>query len=110
MLIHILNLLLIQVIVVFIIDISGVIHYIKQWIWKILRGTKKYPDEFELKPLSCSLCMMFWIGLIYLLITHTLTIPMIAYVTILSYTTTSTNLLLRGIKNNVDKLIDMIWM
>lgn len=110
MLTPILDLLLIQCIIVFITDISGITHYIKKWIWKYLRGTTNYPPSFELHLVECSLCQTWWIGLIYLIITHNISIPMIAYVAALSYLTTSTNLLLRGVKNNVDKLIDALWM
>ena len=40
----------------------GIIDEIKILIWKWLR--KEPYKEYRLKPLDCSLCMSFWIGLI----------------------------------------------
>lgn len=61
----ILDILLIDIIVCIIIDISGIIDEIKIMIWKWLR--KEPYKEYRLKPLDCSLCMSFWIGLIYII-------------------------------------------
>lgn len=62
----ILDLFLITIIICFIIDISGIIDTIKNIIWKwVFNGNREY-REFRLKPLDCSLCMTFWIGLIYI--------------------------------------------
>ena len=57
----ILELLLITTIICFIIDISGIIESIEWWLSKWLKVNCKIP-----KPFSCSLCMTFWIGLIWI--------------------------------------------
>jgi hypothetical protein len=57
----ILDLFLITIIICFIIDISGIIESIEWWLSKWLKVPCKIP-----KPFSCSLCMTFWIGLIYI--------------------------------------------
>lgn len=76
----ILSLLLIQVIVVFIVDISGAIESLKSGLkWILTKGAMKGSD-YDLKPWSCSLCMSWWCGLIYLLVTGHFTIPYIAFV------------------------------
>ena len=35
--------------------------------------------NYSLKPIDCSLCQTFWWGLLYLVLTHTLSLMMIAY-------------------------------
>lgn len=57
----ILDLFLITIIICFIIDISGIIESIEWWLSKWLKVNCKIP-----KPFSCSLCMTFWIGLIWI--------------------------------------------
>lgn len=79
-----LNLLLIQFIVAAIIDDSGVIDSIKRLISRILTKGKIETTNFDIKPFSCSYCMNFWIGLIYLFCVGKFTIPYIAFVLLLS--------------------------
>lgn len=57
----ILDLFLITIIICFLIDISGIIESIEWWLSKWLKVNCKIP-----KPFSCSLCMTFWIGLIWI--------------------------------------------
>lgn len=57
----ILELLLITTIICFIIDISGIIESMEWWLSKWLKVNCKIP-----KPFSCSLCMSFWIGIIWI--------------------------------------------
>ena len=63
-----LNLLCIAVIVVFLIDISGIVDTVKGWIWKWIVRDKPYKN-FQLKPFDCSLCMTHHICLLFALIT-----------------------------------------
>lgn len=81
-----LDLLLLACIIVFIIDLSGFIPEISERIWKILYKNVKYVDWIIPKPFSCSLCMFFWIGIIYLIFTG-LSLYMVAYVALLAYLT-----------------------
>ena len=81
-----LKLLLISLIIVYIIDISGVVdEFIRPLVIRALKLPKN--ANLKLKPISCSLCMMFWVGLIYLLIVHAFTIPNIAIVCGFSFLT-----------------------
>lgn len=57
----ILDLFLITIIICFIIDISGIEDTIEWWLSKWLKVNCKIP-----KPFSCSLCMTFWMGLIWI--------------------------------------------
>lgn len=77
------NLLVLTFIIVFIIDLSGIIEEVENMIAKRLKVHKVHIP----KPFSCSLCSTWWIGLIYLLIIGQFTIPMIGYVALLAYLT-----------------------
>ena len=56
------NLLMISFIICFIVDISGIIESIESALSKWLKGKAQIP-----KPFNCSLCMTFWVGLIYVM-------------------------------------------
>ena len=79
----IINILLITLIVVFIVDLSGIIDTLKYWIWKKF---VKYGDyhNLQLKPLDCSLCMTWWINLIYIIAIGKFTIPYLAFISLCS--------------------------
>lgn len=80
------NLLIISNILVFVIDVSGFVQEMETLIHK--HFFPKYPREAISipKPFSCSLCLTFWTGLIYLIFTK-ITIPLIGYVCLLSLLT-----------------------
>ena len=78
------NLLLIAAIVVFIVDISGAVDSLKSGLKWILTKGKMKNSDYQLKPFDCSLCMVFWTGIIYLLITNNFTLPYLAFVCLLS--------------------------
>lgn len=102
------NLLLISLIVVFIVDISGVVDNLKSGIKWLLTKGKMSGSEYRLKPLDCSLCMIFWICLIYLLIIGKFTLPYIAFTCLLatfSAILKNTILLLEDIINKIIQLI-----
>ena len=61
------NLFLISVICVLIIDLSGFIDSLKYGLSKLLTKNKLASIDYRLKPIDCSLCMSFWISLIYIL-------------------------------------------
>lgn len=77
------NLLIIQLLIVFIIDLSGIIEELEKMLAKWLKAHKVHIP----KPFSCSLCSTWWIGLLYLIIIGKFTIPMIGYVALLAYLT-----------------------
>lgn len=59
------ELFLIAIVLVFIIDLSGFMSSLKRAISKYLIGIPR--DDYDLKPFGCSLCMTWWVCLIYLL-------------------------------------------
>lgn len=65
------NLILIQIICVLLVDVTGVIEDMLTPIVRWLSGTKIGTIG---KPFSCSLCMTFWTGLIFLLATGNFTL------------------------------------
>lgn len=73
------DILLLAVIVVIIIDISGITDSIKSLIKKIVTKGMMSDPNYSLKPLDCSFCLTFWSGVVYMLITHSLSLWMTAY-------------------------------
>lgn len=78
-----LNLFLIAVIVVIIIDISGITLSIKSSIKRLLTKGRMSDPNYSLKPLDCSFCMTFWTGLVWLLVTHSFSLWMLTYLLLL---------------------------
>ena len=104
----IIELILIQLIIVFIIDLSGAVESFKLFLSKILTKGKIQTTNFDLKPFTCSLCSTWWIGLIYLLICHSFTIPYIALVALLSFLTPLSSSILLLIKDLAIFLINKL--
>lgn len=71
--------------IVYIVDLSGFTDTWKEWLSKILTKGKITTSNYSFRPFSCSLCMTFWCGLIYLFVTNSFTIPMFGYVCLMSY-------------------------
>ena len=106
----IIELILIQLIIVYIIDLSGAVESFKLFISKYLTKNKIVTTNFSIKPFDCSLCSTWWIGLIYLLICHSFTIPYIALVALLSYLTPLSSSILLLIKDLAIFLINKLNM
>lgn len=104
----ILDLYLITLIVVFIIDYSGFIDSLKFAISSLLTKGKIKTTEFRIKPFDCSLCMTFWVGLIYLLITGQFTLFGITIVCIFSALTDTLYNIILLIKDVITYIINKI--
>lgn len=96
------DLLIITLVLVFIIDLSGIIGEIERMMQKKLQ--RKVVIR---KPLSCSLCMTWWTGLIYILITG-FSIPMLGYVALLSFLTPIFKDMLLVIRELMQKVLNLI--
>ena len=103
-----LELLIITAIIVFVVDLSGIILVLKKKLWKTLYGIIPFKEDWSLKPFDCSLCMTFWIGLLYLIITGSFTIPFIGYVCLLSFLTPIIQEMLLTIKDLLIRLIRIL--
>lgn len=98
---------MVALVVIYIVDLSG---FTQTWlnVLSLYRGrTIK-----ELKPFSCSLCMVWWIGLGYILTTGHLNLPMVAFVALLSFLSVPLGqvlILMREFLNSIiSKLMDLL--
>lgn len=60
------NILIIATLCCFIVN-SGAVDSLKRLIWRWLKGKTPYKD-YSLKPLDCELCLTWWSGLSYTII------------------------------------------
>lgn len=107
-----LELLILTVIICYLIDLSGIIGSVKWFIWKrICKGIGR-PENIRLKPFECSLCMTFWIGLIFLILTAQLSLINVLMVCLLSFLSKNVTGLLRWIQEALvaleERLYDLI--
>ena len=109
MLTTIINLILIQLILVFLIDLSGAMNSLKMVLSKWLTKGTIESTNYRIKPLDCSLCMTFWVGLIYLFAIHSLTLPLAGLVCLLAFLTPVASDALRLVKDLITKLINWIY-
>lgn len=100
------DLLCLQMILVYLIDLSGASQSIRRLLSRILTRGKIESDKYQLKPFTCSLCMMWWIGLFYLIYYNELTLYNLLAVCVLSFLTTPTKDLLLRIRESLIKLIN----
>ena len=98
------ELLLITLMIVYIVDISGAIE---EMVEPMLARILKVKRVKLKKPWSCSRCLTFWVGMIYLLVTWTISIPYMAYVCLLSMLTPFFNNLLLMLYEKLNKLTDI---
>lgn len=68
------ELLLVAAIVVYIVDLSGFTQTWLGWLSKLLKGPVR-----QLRPFSCGQCMTWWCCLLWLLLRHQFTLPLVAY-------------------------------
>lgn len=98
-----LNLLIITLMIVYVLDISG---FVDDGIQPFFR--KHFKAQLKTKPFLCSVCMTHWIGLLYIIITGTFSIPMWGYVCLLSMLAPVFYNLLIGIKEFLLKITNNI--
>ena len=104
------NLFILTCIIVFIIDLSGFVdEMVKRLYYKYIKVGDYHTLIPKLKPLTCSLCLSFWAGIIYLLITSQFTILMIGYVCLLAFLSPVIGDILVMIKDAVNKIINLIY-
>ena len=103
-----LSLILIQLIVVFIVDISGVVDSFKSLLSRVLTHNRLRGSDYRLKPFDCSLCSTFWCGLAYLIITHSLSLLTLTALCYLSATTPITLSIFNTIYDLFIKILDKI--
>ena len=97
------DLFLIQFIIVNLIDLSGFIQELETMLGKWLHIRAKIP-----KPFSCSYCLTWWVGLIYLIATGNFTLPYIAILLTFSYLTECTRELIYLFNDIIIKILQII--
>ena len=82
----IINLILLTITICFVVDVSGFFTFVKKFVASRLEGKYKNikPEDIKIPFITCSLCSVWWAGLIYLLFVGKFTIPYIAFVAFLS--------------------------
>lgn len=100
-----LDLFLLSVIVVIIIDLSGVVDHFKSFLKRILTGGMMSDPNYSLKPIDCSFCMNLWTGLVYLLITGSVSLWMITYLLLLCVLTPVTGSVIVLIRETLLKIL-----
>lgn len=81
------DLLFITLIIVFIIDLSGVTFSIKRLISFLVTKGKIIKDDYSIKPFDCSLCMTFWCGIIYTICLNQFTLFNLLIICLLAFFT-----------------------
>lgn len=97
------DLLLVSAIVIYIVDLSGFTQTWKDALGKLLGG-----KVGRLRPLDCSLCMVWWSGLIYAYIVGELSLQITAYVAGLSLMSVPIGQLLMLVRELINKIINLI--
>ena len=104
------NLFILTCIIVFIIDLSGFVdEMVKRVYYKYIKVGDYHTLIPKLKPFSCASCLNFWVGTIYILATGTFTMPLFAYVCMLSFFSTTIGDILVMIKDVINKIINLIY-
>ena len=75
----IIDIILVALVTIYIVDLSG----FTETLLKVISAYKGRKIT-ALKPFSCSLCMVWWVCLIYAVIVGNLTIPFVALIALLS--------------------------
>lgn len=99
-----LDVVFIQIIVCYVIDLSGVIQSIETGLSKWTKVRCVIP-----KPFSCSLCSGWWINLIYLIAVHQFTLPYIVFVAMVSFFSKNISGFLRWIQESLVKIEDLLY-
>ena len=99
-----LDMLLIQVIVCFILDLSGFIESVEGGLSRMLRFRCSIP-----RPFSCSLCMGWWINIIYLIIIGSFTLRFIAVAAGLSFFSKNITGFIRWISEAMIKIETLLY-
>lgn len=81
----IVDLLIITTLACFVVN-SGAVDSLKRMLWRWLKGDVPFRD-FPLKPLDCELCLTWWSGLVYIIISGNLSLLAILCVALVAWCT-----------------------
>lgn len=97
-----LDLLLIAAITIFIVDLSGFTEAWRSALTRLLKAKDLKP----IRPFDCSLCMTWWICIIYAICTGSFSLPVLAYIALLSFLSIPIGQLLIFIREGLSFLIN----
>lgn len=100
---------LLTVMMVIVIDLTDFIDSVKQGVWKWVFKDKRPYKEFRMKPFDCSLCMSFWVGLLYLIIWGQWSLPLMVFQLFLSYLTPIFKDALLLVQTLLQRMIDAVY-
>lgn len=109
MLINFLYMILIQIIVVIIIDLSDFPSTIKKAISFMLSKGKFIKDDYTFHLSDCSFCIQWWVNLIFIICLGQFSIPYITFALLLSFFTETTKDILIFTKDIMAKLNRTIY-
>lgn len=98
------NIILIQILICYLIDLSGFIQSMERGLGKILHYRVEIP-----KPFSCSLCSGFWLGLIYLLFSGHFTLYYVVVVALFSFFSKNISGFLRWVQEVLTKIEQVLY-
>lgn len=102
-------LLLITMMTVIVVDLTDFITAIKKAVWRWVFKDKRQYSDFPLKPLDCSLCLSFWLGLLYLVIWGKWSLGLMALQLFLSFLTPVFKDALMLVKAMLQRMIDAVY-
>lgn len=105
----IIDLIYITALVCFIVDISGFVDTLKQFIFKCALGKAVKYKDFSFKPFDCSLCATWWACIIYLIICGELSLFLIFVSGMLSLFSGVISQFLMLIRDLITSFIDKIY-
>lgn len=101
---ELLNIFIINLLVVFVVDLSGFIPELESIISKRFHFKARIP-----KPFSCSLCMTFWLGLIYTICTSSFSLPTLLFISALSLFSKNTAGFIRWIQETLITIENFLY-
>lgn len=99
----IIDLILVAVIVIYIVDLSG---FTDTWLKVLSHYTGR--KITELKPFSCSLCMVWWVCLIFSLVAGKCSLPVIAFIALLSFLSVPIGQFLLFVREGILKVVNIL--
>lgn len=99
------NIIAIAILCCFVIN-SGAIDNLKRALWRWLKGSAPY-REYSLKPFDCELCLTWWSGLLYIIVTSNLSILSVLCVALVAWCTPVIVEMLQLLVDIPRRLLDM---
>ena len=92
-----LEIFLVALVTIYIVDVSGFTQSWRSALAKALNVKTLRP----LPPFDCAKCMTWWVCLIYSIITHTITLPVVAFCAFMSYLAYPIGLFFQALKERI---------